>query len=246
MIPEEEIESPVTEEEDKPQWTSVHGKDLLVGVAILWAVEMLLGAIMVSCIGTSAKLEDHPVAVGLMSLISASITLLVCWFFVCKKYGKTFTSGFLVLRPDRRNLAISLAIGVGYGLIVVVLMSQFSTGQSMFAKMAESSTGLLCVITLALLLPVIEEVYYRGFLFPVLQNKWGSRVAVIVVTIWFGGIHVFQNTEDLIAIPVIAVLSAILTIQRCITRSLTPSIITHWVYNGVLVLSAVVAVLMKS
>jgi hypothetical protein len=47
MIPEQEdIISPITEE-DKPKRTSVHGKDLLIGMAILWGVELLLAVSLI-------------------------------------------------------------------------------------------------------------------------------------------------------------------------------------------------------
>jgi membrane protease YdiL (CAAX protease family) len=244
MMPEEEAVLSVEDEEEKSRWTSVHGKDLLIGMAILWAVELLLGLSMILWVGDASTLEQHPVAILMTMLISAPVTLLVCWFFVCKKYGKSLSSGFLMGRPNRKSLVVAGSIGIGYGLVAVVLMVLFSTGQSMFGKMAESTTGLLCLIIIALLVPVIEEVYYRGFLFPVFQNKWGSRVAVIIVTLWFGGVHVFQNTEDLMAVPVLFVLSLIMTLQRCITKSLTPCIITHWTYNFTMVIASVLSALM--
>ena len=113
----------------------------------------------------------------------------------------------------------------------------------MFAEMAKSPVGLSCMIVMALLLPAVEEVYYRGFIFPVLQSKWGPIVAVTVVTLWFATVHVFQNTGNLLAIPVIAVAGGIFTIQRSITGNLAPSVVSHWSYNFCIVVSSLVAVL---
>ena len=242
MTADPDLVEPISDE-SRPKQTSLGGKDLLIGVAIIWGFEIMLGVALVLWGGTSMQLVEHPVAILLTTLASSSLTVLVAWFFTCKKYGKSIYAGFLISRPSRKCFIVSVAIGLGYGLLAIVLLSPYSTGRSMFAEMAKSPVGMSCMIIMALVLPVAEEVYYRGFIFPVLQCKWGSLVAVTVVTLWFATVHVFQNIEELIAIPVIAVAGGIFTIQRSITGNLVPSFVSHWSYNFCMVVSALLAVL---
>ncbi len=230
-------------DESRLKQTSLGGRDLLIGIGIIWGFEILLGVAIVLWGGTSIQLVEHPVVILLTTLASSSLTLLLVWFLTCKKYGKSISAGFLISRPSRKCFIASLAIGIGYGLLAIALLSSYSTGRSMFAEMAKSPVGLSCMIIMALLLPVAEEVYYRGFIFPVLQSKWGPSVAVTVVTLWFGTVHVFQNTSDWLAIPVIAVGGGIFTIQRSVTGNLVPSFVSHWSYNFCMVASSLLAVL---
>ena len=219
----------------KGKWDSAHGVDLLIAVSILWGLELVMGFILVFSLGASFSPEEHPVPILLTALISAILTFLITWLFVCKKYGKPFANGFIISRPTKRTYAISLSVGIVYALLAAIPLSRFSTGESLFAEMAATPTGLLCVVILAMLLPPVEELYYRGFIFPILLRKWGRIPAALVVIVWFTAAHSFQLAQEPIGLAVVAGLGAILTIQRVVTGSLTQSLMTHWTYNFSLV-----------
>lgn len=241
MMPDADIGSPAAEDR-KGKWGSAHGLDLLIVIPILWGLELALGIILVLSLGASFSPKEHPVPILFTALISAVLTFVITWLFVCKKYGKSFTNGFFISRPTKKTYAISLSIGIIYGLIAATLMSRFSTELSFMSQMATTPTGLLCIIILAMLLPPVEEMYYRGFIFPVLFHKWGPIPAVLVVIVWFAAAHSFQLAQDWIGIPVVAVAGAIWTMQRLVTGSLTQSLITHWTYNLCLVVVSLVEV----
>jgi membrane protease YdiL (CAAX protease family) len=104
------------------------------------------------------------------------------------------------------------------------------------AKLAAQPGGLAVLIVLALAAPPFEEMYYRGFLYPIFERKFRPLTAGIIVTLWFTGVHVLQLAKDPIGLVPIFGMSLTATLFRVRTRSLVPAIVIHWVYNGVLVL----------
>jgi membrane protease YdiL (CAAX protease family) len=81
--------------------------------------------------------------------------------------------------------------------------------------------------------PLVEELIFRGVLYPALQRAIGMIGAVAIVTVLFAGIHVFQYYENLAVVAVITLLSLTLTLLRAYTRRLLPSFVLHLVFNGI-------------
>jgi len=220
----------------------VRGLDLLIGVPIIWAAQLVLGVLTVLWLGMPSALEDHPFTVLGVTLAGGAVTVLVSWFLVCRKYRKSFTDGFLITRPSKKTLMYGIAVGIGLAIGGSILVTLFATGEHPFTQMAESLSGLISIALIALLLPPVEELYYRGFIFPVIERKFGGLPAILIVIIWFAAAHLAQSLDDWIAIPVTCALGAVLTIQRRITGSLTMPLVTHWTYNLCLVIATLVQV----
>ena len=110
----------------------------------------------------------------------------------------------------------------------------------------DSSTAILSLIVfvpaLAALLiafmavataPLVEEIIYRGILFPAWQRLTGSVAAVVIVTLMFAIPHVPQYWPNFAVISSIMMLSAVLTIVRARTSRLVPCYVIHLVFNGI-------------
>jgi membrane protease YdiL (CAAX protease family) len=81
--------------------------------------------------------------------------------------------------------------------------------------------------------PLIEEVIYRGILFPALRRASGMITAVVIVSILFAGVHVYQYRNSFSVIAAILLLSVTLTLTRAYTRRLLPCFVIHLVFNGI-------------
>ena len=234
-------------EDVQPKPNSVHGIDLLVGVAIIWSMQMVLAVVFVFWMIVPSVLrgrhpsfspEDHPIAVVVISLASALGVAFVSWIFVCMKYRKSIAGGFRFAVPSGRLVISCILIGIGYGLAAAFVGGHFSTGESFFERVASTRLGVVCLSVLVLAVVPAEELYYRGFIFPVIQGKWGTVPATILVSLWFAAAHVPQLLEDPIGIPLVMTAGVIWTVQRAVTGSLTAPLLTHLAYNASLVLLA--------
>jgi membrane protease YdiL (CAAX protease family) len=90
-------------------------------------------------------------------------------------------------------------------------------------------TALLAVLTA----PLVEEVVYRGVLYPGIARRAGWVTGVVVTTLLFALVHVPQYWGSWAAISTIVMLSFLLTMLRAATGSVLPSFATHLVYNGI-------------
>lgn len=227
--------------------TSVRGVDLLIGVGIVWAAELLTGvAIGVVLVASGAvsqgddTLDMSPALLLVSALMSAGFGVCVSWYFVCRKYRLSSRIGFAFSRIGIKTTCLSVLMGIVGAALAAVLLDRYSTGESFMAEVTSTRDGLIVVCLIALILPPFEEIYYRGFIFPVLRKKLGPVWAIIIVTCWFGAAHGFQLAGDWVGLGVVAGMGCIWTLQRHLTGSLVPSIVTHWVYNATLVISSLV------
>lgn len=89
--------------------------------------------------------------------------------------------------------------------------------------------------------PLIEEVIYRGVIYPAIERAAGMGVAIALVSLLFAGVHVFQYKNNISVIIVITLLSVVLTVARAVTGKVLPSFIIHLVFNGIQSLFLVLA-----
>lgn len=82
--------------------------------------------------------------------------------------------------------------------------------------------------------PFMEELFFRGFLYPVLARRLGVVVAVLLTAIGFGLIHAPQLGRAWGPVLVVFVVGLVLTITRAVTESVAAGMLIHIAYNGTL------------
>lgn len=97
---------------------------------------------------------------------------------------------------------------------------------------SDRGTGYLVAsaIMVIVLAPVVEEVFFRGFMYRALRNRWSPLVSATAVGIIFGSIH-YSGPETLELLPVLAFLGAMFCWLYEVTGSLYPAIAVHVVNN---------------
>ncbi|MBA2340180.1 MAG: CPBP family intramembrane metalloprotease [Pyrinomonadaceae bacterium] len=94
---------------------------------------------------------------------------------------------------------------------------------------ARFTTAFLAAITA----PLVEEIVYRGVLYPAAQRVMGMFWAVVVVSLLFTLPHVLQYRQNIAIIAVISAFGFALTIVRARTKRLLPCFVMHAVFNGI-------------
>jgi hypothetical protein len=80
--------------------------------------------------------------------------------------------------------------------------------------------------------PLLEEFFFRGFLYPVLARRLGIVAAVILTAVPFGLIHAAQLGWAWGPVLVIFLVGLTLTITRAVTRSVAAGVLIHVAYNA--------------
>ncbi|HKP84160.1 MAG TPA: type II CAAX endopeptidase family protein [Pyrinomonadaceae bacterium] len=165
------------------------------------------------------------------------ITLAFTWFMVTEGGRRPFWKAIGWEWPGRPSRVTIFSILVALGLYGIALGVTTIWGgsktdldllieSSMYTRVA---TALVAVVTA----PLVEEVIYRGVLYPAVEKVTGPAFAVAVVSLLFAGVHVWQYRTNIGVILVITALSFTLTIARAVTGKLLPSFIIHLVFNGI-------------
>jgi hypothetical protein len=82
--------------------------------------------------------------------------------------------------------------------------------------------------------PLMEELFFRGFLYPVLARRLGLPIAVLLTSIGFGAIHAPQLGHAWGPVLVVFLVGVALTLTRAKTKSVASSMLVHIAYNGTL------------
>ena len=91
------------------------------------------------------------------------------------------------------------------------------------------------------LAPLMEELFFRGFLYPVLVRRLGIGVSVVLTAAGFGLIHAPQLGKAWGPVLVIFIVGLMLTITRAVTKSVAPGYLMHVAYNATISVALFVA-----
>ena len=88
--------------------------------------------------------------------------------------------------------------------------------------------------------PLMEELFFRGFLYPVLARRTGVPLAILFTALPFGLLHYIQY-QSWAAVLIITLVGIVLATVRAATGSVAASFVVHVGYNGTLMLLAAMA-----
>ena len=138
-------------------------------------------------------------------------------------------------------IAMAVLLGVAFAAFSsIVVFSRDTQPMTPFNEAIENNNSpwafLLLFFLAVFTAPFLEEIIFRGYFFQVIQTLKGKRIAIFVIAFLFALMHVHQYWGDWLAIAAVACLGLGLTVLRSITHSSIPGIVTHYVYNGCVVI----------
>lgn len=136
-----------------------------------------------------------------------------------------------------QTLGLSALVTVGSFVVIAAYVSLMGLiGVSIQGNTADLVTGFragpveiaMAFVLVGIVAPVVEEVTFRGIVFPSLRAAWGTTPALLASGVLFGVVHL----QLPLALP-LALIGIALAMVFLRTRSLWSSIIAHCMYNTV-------------
>jgi hypothetical protein len=87
--------------------------------------------------------------------------------------------------------------------------------------------------------PLMEELFFRGFLYPVIARRWGAAWGVFLAALLFALMHMQQYGYSWGILVLIFGVGLVCGIVRAVTGSVAASFLVHAGYNGAQMLIAV-------
>lgn len=141
-------------------------------------------------------------------------------------------------RPEWRLMALGAAMFFVLSVLQNLLpMPPDTPFEHLFDRPRDAYLLSLVAVTLG---PLMEELFFRGFLYPVLARRMGAAWGVVLTALPFGLIHLPQYAWAWSAALVIILVGVVCGVVRAVTRSVGASFLVHAGFNGTQMLIAVV------
>jgi len=89
--------------------------------------------------------------------------------------------------------------------------------------------------------PLFEELFFRGFVYPVLARRLRMIPAIVLTALAFASIHASQLKYSWGPVLVIFLVGVTLTTVRALKKSVAATVLMHMAYNGTIFLAAYIA-----
>jgi hypothetical protein len=141
-------------------------------------------------------------------------------------------------RGEWRLLALGAVMFFVLGLLQSVLpMPKDTPFEHLFDSPRDAYLLSIIAVTLG---PLMEELFFRGFMYPVLARRMGVAWGVVLTALPFGLIHLPQYGWAWGAALVIFLVGVVCGVVRAAMRSVGASFLVHAGFNGTQMLIAVV------
>ena len=232
---------PAAVPDENPPWT---------GWDVAQIVVLTIGSVFVLVLATAfaahrlfyprAPFMDvaaYPLVALSAQLLAYLVVLVFMYFVVARDPGEKF---FRALRWNwPRNWSVyvmaGVALAIGLQLFAHFLpMPKDLPVDRYFQTTRQAWVFSIFGVTFA---PLMEELFFRGFLYPVLARRMGTVAAVVVTAMAFSLIHASQLGRAWAPVLVIFIVGLVLTITRAVTKSVAAGLLIHAAYNGTLTLA---------
>lgn len=219
----------------QPRWRIWEGILGIIGVILaMLAVGFLLDII------TQIWEMSQLLVVFWASLIQTLLMIGAAWYFAVVKHGHSFRDlGFV-----KKGILPSIPKGLKWGILLFLMVMILGIIEAIiypaepelqdFAKillMVDSNSELLLAVIMGVVLaPIGEEVYFRGFLYPALRQRFGAAKGIILTALFFSSMHF-----DLYRLIPIAAGGMGLTYLYERTGNIWNNIIAHGVWNAIMI-----------
>jgi membrane protease YdiL (CAAX protease family) len=235
---------------ENPPWT---------GWDVLYIVMVMLGSLLICLLGITmiVKRVAYP-DLAFMQVMSFPLVAFggqMCSYLVT--LGFMFTTathsgdgfGPAVRWNWPRTWATYLGLGIAFA-IGLQFLARFLPLPKEIPMEAFFKTALRAwIISIAAmtLVPLMEELFFRGFLYPVVARRTGVIFAVLFTAVSFTAIHIPQLADPHMplsqswgAVLLIFIIGLALTIVRAVKKSVAAGVLMHMAYNGLTSLAAIV------
>jgi membrane protease YdiL (CAAX protease family) len=222
--------------EEQPAPVPWHAADLAAFVGFFIAAVFIIPFAGFLALRAFVPGMTEPPPLGLIAA-QALINLAVVGFifFIIRLHGQTVAATLHWIRTDI-HVGWLISTGIFLALSVLIVSSLFpEPSDSPFDKLLTSPASIAAFAILGIVVaPITEEIMFRGFLYKLLTDLYGSSLAVPVTTMAFAGLHFLQLWGNWGGMALIVVVGFVLTKVRQQTNSLVPSVIIHTAYNSLI------------
>lgn len=207
--------------------------------AVAVAVGIAASVLMVTLLGGNPGSRQ---LFGLVVPAQSLATVLTIWWLARRRPDSLRVLSISIAPKDVGAVLIGAGLQIGLSLVaywvtVVLFGGEAPTQQVVEAAGAAARGGdlLLVVVVVVLLVPISEELAFRGVLLGALRRTRSDRFSVVVSAAAFSGLHLL-DPNALLAVPFLFVVGVVMARSVVTSGRLGRAVAIHAGFNGVTVL----------
>ncbi|MGH9493010.1 MAG: lysostaphin resistance A-like protein [Terriglobales bacterium] len=222
-----------------PVWT---GRDVVALVLIAFFTLIFCGVVIgvyVAAVYPKQKPEEvagMPVISILAQTVTSALVLAAMYWMVVRRYRSRFWSAVRWSWPAHQHALLYAFGGVTMALLVDLASSLAPMPKSLpiYKLFGTTASAYALAAYGVLVAPWVEELFFRGFLYPVLARRLGLPAAVLLASFAFMLIHISQLGGAWLPLLILFCVGTIFTLARAWTGSVAVPFVIHTFYNATL------------
>jgi hypothetical protein len=207
-------------------------RDVLWGLLFfgLWILFFALAGLV------SQKLS-WPIDTSLLIVFGEAVLLLPVWYLALRRRGAAWADlGLRGFRPAAVGLGCGLMLlSLLFNLVYAAVLGLFNLQMQPDIQLLFTGTDYPLAVLFggAIVAPFVEEVFFRGFIFAGLRQRWDWKKAALASSALFALFHVMPTS-----LAPIFILGLIFAFLYQVSGSIWPAILMHMLTNSVALLAA--------
>jgi membrane protease YdiL (CAAX protease family) len=218
--------------------------DLALVIGLIVAGLVVIGLIVAAIAHFVPGLRMDPTPLLLPSNLVVYLIVYIAFRLVLGlRYDRPVFSS-LGWRRTNVNLLVAGAGGVGLAFALSAFASLVKTPKVSlpFEEMTNSPWSFaLFAIMAAVIAPIFEELFFRGFVQPLLSRTFGVVAGILVTAALFGALHAPEYSDAWQYALTVALAGAAFGWLRERTKSIIPGTVMHGCFNAVSVIALVLS-----
>jgi len=153
------------------------------------------------------------------------------------------TIGWRPLEMDGPSRALIYGALVFAGIFLQALVTAASSAFApkrqlpIQAVLEDPHASILFMLVAVLIAPVVEEIVFRGYIYPVIARTFGVTPSILATGALFGLLHAPQLWGGWWQISLLILVGVIFTLVRAVSKTVVTSYILHTSYNSVQIIA---------
>jgi CAAX protease family protein len=222
---------------ENPPWS---GWDVL-GIALVTFATVLFFIIVLTIVAQRLLYHGeqvlevarlHPVVIVVAQVMAYLVVLIFMFLLVRHARNQPFWKAVRWNWPSNWWSYLLAGVLLSFGLQLFARLLPIPRNlpvDTFFRTPTEAWALAIFGITLA---PLMEELFFRGFMYPVLARRIGIPASIFLTALGFGLIHASQLGRAWAPVLVIFLVGVALTAVRAATKSVAAGVLMHAAYNS--------------
>ena len=212
-------------------------------IAVVFLASMVVFGLLIwgalALLGVTVPKEMSPRLVQVMlgsQCLAYIAVLLFMRHLVTAEYGRRFSDAVRWTAPSPGAWLYYVVGGVGLAFLVGLLgrVLPFPSHLPIDKYFQDRTSAWLITVFGVSLAPLVEELFFRGFFYPVVARRLGVPLGAVLTALGFALMHASQLANAWGPLLVLFLVGMALTLARILTRSVVPGLLMHIGYNATL------------